>query len=182
MKYVALLRGINVGGHKLIKMDMLRGLLASAGFRNVRTLIASGNVLFEAPKTRPSTLARRIEKILFAGLGYEVPVIVRTVDDLKALVKKDPFKKVEATKDVMLFVAFLFSEPRQAPKLPLKFFDEHLEVLAIVDGAAFILARRKKTGWFSFPSNFIEKLLGVAATTRNWTTVRKMANDGARET
>jgi uncharacterized protein (DUF1697 family) len=73
------------------------------------------------------------------------------------------------------------TEPNSRPKLPLISATENLEVFAIKDRAAFILCHRKKNGWFGFPNNFIEKQLGVSATTRNWTTVRKIvarANSG----
>ena len=69
---------------------------------------------------------------------------------------------------------FLFDEPAALPKLPLKSTTEKLELIAIRGRAAFVVARRKKTGWFGFPNNFVEKQLGVTATTRQWSTVKKL--------
>ena len=74
----------------------------------------------------------------------------------------------------MLCVAFLASEPAHTPKLPLISTSENLELLAVRDRAAFVIARRKKSGWFGFPNNFVEKQLGVTATTRQWSTVKKL--------
>jgi len=174
-RYVAFLRGINVGGKKLIKMEDLRNVFASAGFRNARTFIASGNVIFDAPAaTEPAALVRKIEKKLLKAFGHEITVILRTIDELKDVVRHDPFKKCKSARDVMRFVIFLAAEPSNKPKTPMRHASENFEVLAIVDRTAFILARRKKTGWFGFPNNFIEKELGLAATTRNWSTVVKL--------
>jgi len=173
--YVALLRGINVGGRKLIKMDHLGRVFVSAGFKNVRTLIASGNVRFDASRADAKTIAAKIEKKLLKEFGHEVPVTVRTVDELKALVKRDPFKQVAKSKDVMMFVSFLFSAPAAKPNLPLVVPKQNLEVLAVHNGAVFIVARRKSTGWFAFPHESVEKTFGVQSTTRNWSTVQKLA-------
>jgi uncharacterized protein (DUF1697 family) len=178
---VALLRGINVGGRKLIKMDQLVRIFNAAGFANVRTLIASGNVVFDAPQPDVNRLAKTIEKHLEKALGYDVTVIVRTIDDLKKFVKHKPFNKVNASGDVMLFVTFLASEPEKKPKLPLTSVTDNMELFWLRDRISCTLARRKKTGWFGFPNNFIEKQLGVSATTRNWSTVVKLAAAGTRK-
>jgi uncharacterized protein (DUF1697 family) len=175
-RYVALLRGINVGGKKLIKMADLVRVFASLGFKNVRTYIASGNVIFDdSGNTDRSVLVKKIERKLLQSFGHEITVIVRTVDELETLVKHDPFKKFKSAVDVMRFVVFLASEPSKKRKIPLQFVSENMDVFAIRDGAAFVLARRKKTGWFGFPNNLVEKELGLAATTRNWSTVEKIA-------
>jgi uncharacterized protein (DUF1697 family) len=174
-RYVALLRGINVGGRKVIKMDHLSRVFAAAGFKNVRTLIASGNVSFDAPETESNALAEKMEKRLSKAFGHEVPVTVRTMGELKALVKRNPFKQVKTSKDVMMCVAFLFSPTSQKLKFPLVFPKEMLEVLVVHNGAAFIVARRKSNGWFTFPHEFVEKTFGVRSTVRNWSTVQKLA-------
>ena len=83
MRYVAFLRGINVGGKKLIKMPDLRRVLESLGLNNVRTFIASGNVLFETSQTNRDTLARKIEKKLLTAFGHDIPVVLQTIDELK---------------------------------------------------------------------------------------------------
>src|SRR5688572_17077779 len=90
--YVAFLRGVNVGGKKPIRMKQLAEVLTAAGFRNVRTFIASGNVIFEASAKDPKRIAKKMEKHLLNALGYELTVIIRTVDELRALIKRNPFK------------------------------------------------------------------------------------------
>src|SRR4029079_19107301 len=111
ISYVAFLRGINVGGHKLIKMEDLARVFVSAGFKNVRTLIASGNVIFEARETERDVLARKIEKKITKAFGHEITVVIMTIAQLKAAVRRHPFKDLEASRDIMLFVTFLASEP-----------------------------------------------------------------------
>lgn len=165
-KYVALLRKVNVGGNNLIKMDALRRVFEEAGLKNVRTFQQAGNVVFE-------TRAKHPERLLSKSLNTDLKTIIFTVAELERIAKHDPFKKIESG-DVMLCVVFLFDKPTQTPKLPLKSTTENLELIAVKDRAAFVVARRKKSGWFGFPNNFVEKQLGVTATTRQWSTLRKL--------
>jgi uncharacterized protein (DUF1697 family) len=181
IRYVAFLRGINVGGNKLIKMEELRRVLTAARFKNVRTFIASGNVIFDAREQTSAVLAAKIEKQLLKAFGHEVAVVMLTLDTVKALVSRNPFKKDKPSADELFFVVLLASEPRPLPKLPMRSVTENFDVIAIRDGAAFIVAHRKKTGWFGFPNNYIEKELGVTATTRNWTSLVKLVAFAAME-
>ncbi len=175
IKYVAFLRGINVGGKKLIKMKELARIFELLGSKNVRTYIQSGNVIFDSSEINRDVLARKIEKKILKAFGHEVAVVLQTIDELKEILRRNPFKKIKPGDDVIMFVTFLAAEPGGKPKLPLQSMTESLEVLGIRDRAAFILCHRKKNGSFAFPNNFFEKEFGVPATTRNWTTVRKIA-------
>lgn len=165
-KYVALLRKVNVGGKNLMRMDTLRTAFEAAGLKNVRTFQQAGNVVFESNLKNPLA---KIEKLL----NTDLKAVVFTVDELAQIAKQDPFKRV-ATIDVMLCVVFLFDEPTKKLKLPLISTADKLELIAIRDRAAFVVARRKQTGWFGFPNNFVEKQLGVTATTRQWSTLKKL--------
>ena len=173
-KYVALLRGINVGGNKLIKMADLREVFTQSGFKNVRTYIQSGNVIFETRDTNAEKVTKKIEKAIYKSLGHEVTVILRTVGELRTVVKGNPFKSVESEENVMRFVTFLAAEPLNAPRTPFVIAKENAEILAIRNRTAFLACRRKPNGMFSFPNAFIEKDLGVASTTRNDRTVAKL--------
>ncbi len=95
------------------------------------------------------------------------------------IAKRNPFEGVKPG-DVMLCIAFLADKPVHKPKLPLKSKTENLELIAVKDRTAFVVARRKKTGWFGFPNNFVEKELGVTATTRQWSTLRKLIDFAER--
>ena len=180
-QYVAFLRGVNVGGKKPIKMKQLADVLTTAGFRNVRTFIASGNIIFEATAKDPSRIGRKIEKHLRDAFGCEITVLIRTIDELRAIIKRNPFKKPKPSADEMLFVTFLASPAPVKIRLPLRSKTENMEVIALTDGAAFIVARRKKTGWFGFPHTFAEKEFKVPTTTRNWTTVVKLVDAAAEK-
>jgi uncharacterized protein (DUF1697 family) len=181
INYVAFLRGINVGGKKLIKMEDLRRVVESVGLKNVRTFIASGNVLFETSQANRDALIRKIEKKLLAAFGHDVPVVLQTIDELKEILRTGPFKKIKPGADEMLCVTLIAAEPKDAPKLPFQSEKENLEVLAIKNRAAFILCRRKKNGSFSFPNNLFEKEFGVVATTRQWNTIVRIVDFAERE-
>jgi len=105
--------------------------------------------------------------------------VLRTLSEIERLVKRNPFKKYEATKDVMLCVVFLADEPKIKPKLPLVSLTENLEVFEVVDLTACVVLRRKKTGWFGFPNNFVEKQFNVTGTTRQWRSINKLLKAAA---
>jgi len=172
--WVALLRGINVGGRKLIKMPELVRIFAGAGCKNVRTYIQSGNVIFDSASSSPTALTRKIERTLEAELGFHVTVILKKLSELEAIVRRNPFRKFAKASDVMLSVVFFKGEAQHQPKLPWVSKTENLEVFEITDGAAFIVHHRKKNGWFGFPNAVVEKGLGVVGTTRTWGTVNKI--------
>ena len=169
-KYVALLRKVNVGGQNLLKMDALREAFEAAGLKNVRTFQQAGNVVFE---TRRVMNASRLEKRISQFLNTDLRLLVMPLTELAQIAKRDPFKSV-APGDMMLCVVFLFDEPTTLPKLPLVSTTDKLELIAIRDRAGFVVARRKKTVCFGFPNNFVEKQLGVTATTRQWSTLKKL--------
>jgi uncharacterized protein (DUF1697 family) len=175
IKYIAFLRGINVGGHKLIKMADLREVFERSGFRNVSTYIQSGNVIFDAKETDAAAIVRKIEKKIYQSLGHEVRVILRTAAELKECVTDDPFKRIKPGEEVMTCVTFMSAEPIKKLRLPFVITKDNAEILAIRNRVAFIACRRKPNGMFGFPNAFFEKELGVAATTRNWTTVNKVS-------
>jgi uncharacterized protein (DUF1697 family) len=123
-RYVAFLRAINVGGRNLIGMDELIRIFTSAGFKNVRTYIQSGNVIFDSASANSSAVRKKIEKKLHAALGFEVPVILCMLSELEEMIKTTPFKQAPAGTDVV----FLADEPVRAPSLPLISKTENIEV------------------------------------------------------
>lgn len=174
MIYVAFLKGINVGGRKLLKMEQIVRILTGAGFKNVRTYIQCGNVFFESRSANRTALTNKIEKALRQALGYEVTVVLRSLSELESIVTRNPFKRRASGADVMQCVVFLADEPANKTQVPIISTTEKLEVFAVADRAVFTIARRKKTGWFGFPNNFVEKQFGVLGTTRQWSTVKKI--------
>jgi uncharacterized protein (DUF1697 family) len=172
--YVAFLRAINVAGQKLIKMQELAAALSRDGFRNVRTYIQSGNVIFESRSANASAVRRKLERTLLKGFGYEVTVILKRLVDLERLITEAPFNKIRPDKKVMLFVVLLADEPQIKTTLPFRSEKEGLTLIEVKDRTAFVVARRKQNGWFGYPNAFVEKKLRVAGTTRNWNTLNKI--------
>ncbi len=173
-KYVAFLRAINVGGHAIVKMEDLRGTFVAAGCRKVRTYIQSGNVVFELAERDPARVLRAVRVKLGKKLGVEPEIIFRAVGDIEGIVRRDPFKDFGGEQDVKRYVAFLSRKPETRPRFPLVSSKEALQAVAMRGCEVFIVSRRKKNGSYGFPNNFIEKELGVSATSRNWSTVTKI--------
>src|SRR2546423_3593288 len=94
-RYVGLLRGINVGGNRLIKMEALAKVFDAAGWRNVRTYVQSGNVIFDCGETDPRTLAKKIERKLAKAFGHEITVVVLELASLASMAQRNPFKKFD---------------------------------------------------------------------------------------
>src|SRR5437867_2505157 len=116
-RYVAFLRGMNVGGHR-VKSDELRAVVGELGFDDVATFRTSGNVIFDADDSeRPGDVADRIEAGLGASLGYEVPVFLRSAAAVRAIAVHEPFeaKLVEASSG-KLQVGLLSKKPRAAAR------------------------------------------------------------------
>lgn len=105
--YVAFLRGINVGGHKIVKMDALKRAFEKLGMKQVKTILASGNVLFQSAEADAGALCRKIEAGLERELGHPVGVVLRTIAQIEKLEKADPFKAVKLTPATRLWVTLL---------------------------------------------------------------------------
>src|SRR5438445_13754454 len=100
MKYVALLRGINVTGKNMIKMETLRATFASLGFKDVKSYINSGNLIFETAKTDDGKLAKKIHDAIQKEFGFDISVMVRPMAEIEEIVAWDPFKgQFESHKD-----------------------------------------------------------------------------------
>lgn len=176
IRYVAFLRGINVGGNAIIKMTDLKAAFEAAGCTNVRTFIASGNVIFDAPEKTAPAVFRKVAAGVKKLLGKGEPVIMyRTAQDLVRTFKSQPFKSVASDPKVKLYVAMLLEKPTKTPKLPWAFPKEGVEVIAVKGLEVFVISRPLKNGrMYGFPNLAIEKELGVPATSRNWNTVTKI--------
>jgi len=172
-RQVAFLRAINVGGHACVKMTDVCHAFEAAGCRNVRSYIQSGNVIFDLPARDLSRCAEKIRARLARLLGDAPALMVRSIDEVVKVVERPPFDTAEP--GVKLYVAFLDGRPRRTPALPIASSKEALEIVAVRGRDAFVVSRRKKTGMYGFPNGFVEAELGVAATSRNWTTVTRIA-------
>ena len=176
IKYIAFLRGINVGGKNIIKMEKLRASFESMGFKNVRTFIQSGNVFFDSGIKSGDALSEKIESALLKEYKSEIKVMVRTNDEIEKLVKRNPFAKILPNSKTKLYVCFSLEEIKNIPKLPVISEKEACEIIAIEGKEIFVVSRETKNGRYGFPNAFIEKELTKYSTARNWNTVCKMMN------
>ena len=168
---IVLLRGINVGAHKRIPMAELRELFSGAQFDDVRTYVQSGNVVLSSDAA-PQELEQRSERLIAERFGFDVPVIVRTGEELAAAVERDPLGDV-ADNPKLYQVSFMAVEPD----------DGLLERLSAVaaPGERLVARGREVYSWHpggAARSKLWAKLagsgLGVKTTARNWTTVTKL--------
>jgi uncharacterized protein (DUF1697 family) len=172
-RYVALLRGINVGGGNMMKMDDLKGVFAELGFENVVSYINSGNLAFDAKKMSESKLVENIEKAVEVRFGRHVHVMIRSRDDIKSVLAANPFHGAyESHKE--MHVLFL-KEPMPAEK-------EELLQQSALPGERYQVAGREIYNLLPhgvagslLTKGFFEKKPVVPYTGRNWRTVEKLA-------
>lgn len=174
IKQVAFLRGINVGGHNPVPMDALKKAFESLGFENVKTLLASGNVLFEAPQTSASVLIKKIEEKLEKIFGHEIGVFISTIKELQHLDKTNPFKGVTVTPQTRLHVTFLSEKTKTSLKIPYESSDKNFKIIRYTGSmvcSVLTLSPNSKTTDFM---NILEKEFGRKITTRNWNTISRL--------
>ena len=171
--YVAMLRGINVSGHKMIKMEALRASFGALKLSNVQTYVQSGNVIFECADGSVAALSEKIERRILRDFGFSVPVFVRTAKEMAQIIKDNPFLKETAIDHSKLHVTFLSDA---APKMAL----ETLQPLAAQSEQFHVIGREiylycpNGYGRTKLSNTAIEKKLSVGATTRNWKTVNTL--------
>lgn len=165
-----MLRGINVGGHKKIKMDTLRKSFEALGFEQVKTYIQSGNVVFKANKLSPAALSLKIEERILSDFGFSASVISRTDDEIANAIKNNPFVNQSGIDPEKLHIAFLSDAP--APSALNK-----LAALTLEPDQSRCLG---KEVYLYFPNGVsggslwkhpLDGVLSVVTTTRNWKTV-----------
>ena len=171
-RWVALLRAINVGGH-VVKMEKLRASFEELGFSDVETVIASGNVLFSASARAASALETKIERHLASALGYEVATFIRSPGEMQAAAAFDPFPG-EVKEGHTLSVAFLKQHPGQEVAERLRGMRTDYDELLVHGRELYWLARGRSSDSTVWRTP-MEKILGGPATSRNVTTVRKLA-------
>jgi uncharacterized protein (DUF1697 family) len=171
--YIALLRGINIGPHKRMKMEKLVACCAACGFAGAKTYIQSGNIVLKAPKMAGEKLSKKLEAQIGADFGFSADVIPRTKDELGSIIKNNPLLKEPGIASEKLHVVFL-SQPA-----PSEAIDKLQSVVLPPDRAVVA----KKEIYFYFPNGVsgsslwkhpLDKVLKVSATMRNWNTVNKL--------
>lgn len=173
MRYVALLRGINVGGNTLIKITELKVEFEAIGFSNVSTYINSGNLAFDVKKSIEKNLVAKIEKAIESKFGKAVPVMIREQPDIERVLANNPFDgEFESHKE--MHVLFLKEE------MPAEKRDQLIEAAPekerfAVDGREIFCHLPMGVADSLLGKSFIEKKLKLSVTGRNWRTVEKLA-------
>ncbi|MCV9927637.1 DUF1697 domain-containing protein [Flavobacterium sp. LS1R49] len=171
--HLALLRGINVSGHNMIKMEALKTTLEAIGFKNVQTYIQSGNVFVDTDEDNASKVGFLIKQEIFKAFGHEVPIVVINKQDLEACFKNNPFLKEKDADIKKLYVAFISIALRSESINDLKISQFKPDEASIDENRIFI-KYAVGAGKTRFDQKYIEKKLNVTATIRNWNTVTQL--------
>lgn len=176
MRYIALLRGINVGGNTMIKMAELKTSFESLGFKNVVTYVNSGNLAFDAGKSaaHESKLVEKIEKVIEKDFGKQVPVMVRDQNEISMIIAANPFEgEFESHKEMhVLFLKEVMPADKRKQLLDAAPEKERF----VVKGREVYCHLPLGVADSLLGKSFIEKKLKLAVTGRNWRTVEKLAS------
>jgi uncharacterized protein (DUF1697 family) len=169
--FIALIRGINVGGHKKVKMADLKIACESMGLRNVRTHLQSGNVVFQTTKTDRARLAKELE----SNLRVETKIILRTEDELRKAVAANPMLEAAQRAPSAFIVVFLSEKPSAAAMQALRDAHTGPETMQL-HGAELYIEYGAGMGTSKLNNALIERKLGVSGTARNWNTVTRLVD------
>ena len=167
--YIALLKGINVGGHKKVPMAELRTMLINAGFQNVQTYIQSGNIIFQSSE-KTSELETKIENLIASNFGFEVSVIIKTYKELQTIFEGSPFSKEKKEKCYFIIL-------NRIPEINLveevdQLIYENEEIIIKNDCLYFYCSAG--FGKTKFNMNTYERKLKLIGTARNYNTMVKL--------
>ena len=171
--HLALLRGINVSGHNMMKMEALKTMLENIGFTNVRTYLQSGNVFVDSEEESASKVGFIIKQEIFKVFGHEVPTIVITKEDLELCFKNSPYLKEKDIDTKKLYVAFVSTELKKENINDLK-ISQFKPDEASIDGNRIFIKYAVGAGKTRLEGKYIEKKLNVIVTMRNWNTVTNL--------
>ena len=168
-----MLRGINISGHRMIRMDALKALYADMGFKNTVTYIQSGNVIFQS---QPAIISE-LEKIISDGIrekfGFDVPVIIKEMEELRHIIEANPFL-IEPVKEISkIYLTFLSSVPKKELYEKMSEGQNYEEEYQLIGNTIFIYCPNGY-GNTKLSTNFIENKLKVTATSRNWKTTLEL--------
>lgn len=173
--YVALLRGINVGGNNIIPMAALAKVFERLGFASVKTLIASGNVIFVAPKQDPRKLERTIEKALAKEFDYDARVVVKSKTEIDAIIKGLPMEWCTPSPTIRYYVMFLRHAIDDRRILADFAPEPAIEALAYVPGALLWAARKSELTRSTVSRKMLAKPIYKEITIRNLNTTKRIA-------
>lgn len=168
-----MLRGVNVGGHNLIKMDALKALCISLKLKDPQTYVQSGNVVFSSGEKDLEKLAKRLQDAIEKAHGFRPGVMLRTAGELREVVARNPFAKRNGIEPGKLIVNFLAYDPGKDAREKALAIKVGPEEMHLIGREAYIYFPNGQ-GRSKLPSAAIERALGTAWTGRNWNSVTKM--------
>lgn len=171
--HLALLRGINVSGQKLIKMETLRKVLEDYGYQNVKTYIQSGNVMFDSSENSAEMLENQIHDLIEKHFGFDVAVIVINQEILESVSINNPYLKEKEIDLKKLYITFLGSDPSEETTEQLKKANFEPDEISI-KGRVVFMKYNNPAGNSKLTNKLIESKLKVKATARNWNTTLKL--------
>lgn len=172
-KYISILRGINVSGHRVIKRDALKKLLAELKFEHVQTYIQSGNIIFNAAKASTEVISMTIQSTIEKEFGFNVPVITFTQEELETTINANPFATDQSKDPSFFHVTFLSEKPNKVLIEQLNQLNLNNESFVLIDKAIYLYCPNGY-GNIKLTNSFIENKLKVIATTRNWKTANEL--------
>jgi uncharacterized protein (DUF1697 family) len=172
-KYVAFLRGINVGGHHKVPMADLQLELKKLGLLNVVTLLNSGNIIFDSSIESMSELENTISGHLEKTFEFSIPTIIRSTEFIYELLDDNPFKDISITNDIRLYLSFLRNDTDVQLELPWKSSDSSFEILEVRD-KTIISVLDVSVSQTPKAMGVLEKSYGKDITTRNWKTIERI--------
>ncbi|MCI0637804.1 MAG: DUF1697 domain-containing protein [Gemmataceae bacterium] len=173
--YVALLRGINVGGHKMVAMSDLRDLCEALGFSEVKSLLQSGNLIFESDRRGGAALERLLEAETAKRLDVSVDYVVRSAAEWQTVLARNPFPDEAEHDPGHLLVMFLKAAPLATQVKALEAAIQGPEIVRS-EGKQLYAVYPEGIGRSKLTNALIEKKLDTRGTGRNWNTVLKVAN------
>lgn len=171
--YIALLRGINVSGHKKIKMADLKNMMAKLTFSDVQTYIQSGNLVFKSEETNVQLLEEKIKAGIARTFGFVIPVLVKTHAEIATILKESPFTKTEDLAANKIYYVLLKNEPETDAVDSLVQKDYPNELFSTNKNCVYLNCIYG-AGKAKLTNNIIERKLKVSATTRNHRTMLKL--------
>lgn len=172
-RYVSLFRGINVGGHQIVRMDALKELHTSLDLQDVQTYIQSGNVVFTSDNPNVTQIQKDIEDGFAQKFGFQVKVMVRTAAEFNVIIENNPFQNQPIRESKWVVAIFLASDPISTALEDIHKTYTGPEEIHIIGQEAFIYYPEGQ-GRSKLTNTFLEKKLKTAGTARNWNTVLRL--------
>jgi uncharacterized protein (DUF1697 family) len=170
---ISMLRGVNLGPNRRVKMEALRSLYESLRLRDVRTYVQSGNVIFRTEERDIALMTKRLQKAIEKTFGFQCDVILRTTSELRGVIARNPFANRRGIEPSKLLVTFLASDPGEEARKQVRKIKTNPDELWI-DGREMYTyfpngMARPKVSWAA-----IEKILKISGTGRNWNSITKL--------